>query len=115
VPDEIRTFTAETWDGEVVRSPVPVVVGFWAEWCLPSRMALHAIETAARQYKGRLRFGLVDGDQSPELVRRYGIQGMPALLVVRGGEPEVRRVGLMGRQAMLDLLARHLGHERPSL
>jgi thioredoxin-like negative regulator of GroEL len=107
VPDEIRTFTAETWDGEVVRSPVPVVVGFWAEWSLPSRMALRAFETAARQYRDRLRFGLVDGDRSPDLVARYGIQGMPTLLVVRGGQPALRRVGLMGRQAMVDLLARH--------
>jgi thioredoxin-like negative regulator of GroEL len=107
VPDQIRTFTAETWDAEVVRSPVPVIVGFWAEWCLPSRMAIQVFETAARRYQTRLRFGLVDGDRSPDLVKRYGIQGMPTFLVVHGGQPAERRVGLMGRQAMLDLLARH--------
>lgn len=107
MPDEIRTFTAETWDGEVVRSPVPVVVGFWAEWCLPSRIALRAFETAAREYRNRVRFGLVDGDRSPELLQRYGIQGLPTLLVIRGGAAAARRVGLMGRQALVDLLAKH--------
>jgi thioredoxin-like negative regulator of GroEL len=109
VPDEIRTFTTETWEAEVVRSSVPVVVNFWTGWSLPSRMALRSFETAARRYRGRLRFGLVDGDRSPELVRRYGIQGMPTLLVLRGGEAAERRVGLMGRQAMADLLSRHAG------
>jgi thioredoxin-like negative regulator of GroEL len=107
VPDEIHIFSAETWDVEVVRSSRPVVVNFWTEWSLPSRMALRSLEAAARRYRGRLRFGLVDGERSPELVRRYGIQGMPTLLVLRGGEAAERRVGLMGRQAMADLLARH--------
>jgi thioredoxin 1 len=103
------TFTDANWDGEVLASPVPVVVGFWAEWCVPCHMAQPALESAEQQHGSRLRFGLVNFDQNPGLVERYGVQGLPTVLVVKDGRPAERRVGLMGRAALHDLLRKHLG------
>ena len=88
-------------------SAVPLVVGFWAEWCIPSRMQTPAIDSAAHTYDGHLRFALVDYDQSPALVTRYAIQGLPTVIVLRAGEERERRVGLMGRGSLVDLLKKH--------
>ena len=102
------TFTDLNWDREVLRSPVPVVVGFWAEWCVPCQMAAPALESAERQHGGSLRFGLVNYDENPGLVERFAVQGLPTLMVVKDGRPLERRVGLMGRAALQDLLRRSL-------
>ncbi len=102
------TFTDANWDREVLASPVPVVVGFWAEWCVPCHMADPALETAEQQHHGRLRFGLVNFDENPGLVSRYAVSGLPTVMVVKEGRPVDRRVGLMGRAALHDLVRKHL-------
>ena len=102
------TFTDATWDRAVLASAVPVVVGFWAEWCVPCHMAQPALESAEQQHGGRLRFGLVNFDQNPGLVERYAVQGLPMTLVIKDGQPVDRRVGLMGRVALQDLLRKHV-------
>ena len=102
------TFTDATWDRAVLASSVPVVVGFWAEWCVPCHMAQPALESAEQQHGGRLRFGLVNFDQNPGLVERYAVQGLPMTLVIKDGQPVDRRVGLMGRVALQDLLRKHV-------
>ncbi len=101
------TFTDASWDREVIASPVPVVVGFWAEWCVPSHMARPALESAEQHHR-RLRFGLVNYDENPRLIERYEVQGLPTILVLKDGQPVDRRVGLMGRAALQDLLRRHV-------
>ena len=67
------TFTDASWDRAVLASPVPVVVGFWAEWCVPCHMAQPALESAEQQHSGRLRFGLVNFDENPGLIERKGV------------------------------------------
>jgi thioredoxin len=104
----VDTFTDASWDREVLASTVPVVVGFWAEWCVPCHMAQPALESAEQQHRGRLRFGLVNFDENPRLIERYAVQGLPAILVVKDGKPVDRRLGLMGRAALEDLLRRHV-------
>jgi len=87
-----------------VPSPLPVVVGFWAEWCVPCHMAAPALESAEQLHRGKLRFGLVNFDENPRLVERYGVQGLPTILLMKDGRPADRRVGLMGRAALADFL-----------
>jgi thioredoxin len=102
------TFTDASWDREVLASAVPVVVGFWAEWCVPCHMAQPALESAEQQAGGRLRFGLVNFDQNPGLIERYAVEGLPTILVIKDGQTADRRVGLMGRAALQDLLRKHV-------
>ena len=104
VPDGLETFSAANWDAEVLRSKVPVVVGFWAEWNVPCRMAAPAMADAARKLAGRLRVGVVDYDAETALAERYEVKGLPTVLVVKGGEVCVRRVGLMGRAELRRML-----------
>ncbi len=102
------TFTDASWDREVLASPVPVVVGFWAEWCVPCHMAQPALESAEQQAGRRLRFGLVNFDENPGLIERYAVQGLPTILVIKDGQTADRRVGLMGRAALQDLLRKYV-------
>ena len=102
----METFTDANWEGEVLRSSLPVVVGFWAEWCVPCRIATPALESVEHSHRGRFPFGHVNYDANAALVERYDIQGLPTLLVMKDGRPVERRVGLMGRAALKGLLDR---------
>jgi thioredoxin 1 len=103
-PEGLETFTTENWDREVLRSKLPVVVNFWAEWCVPCHIAAPALADAARAAKGRMRFGSVSYDENAALADRYDVRGLPTVLVVRAGEVCVRRVGLMGRTELRRML-----------
>lgn len=103
----VLTLTASRWDEDVLSSPVPVAVSFWAEWCLPCRTVEPALTAAAREFRQRLRVGRVNGDEEPELLRRYAIRGLPTLLVLAGGREVARRVGLMTTGRLLSLLRQH--------
>jgi thioredoxin 1 len=100
LPAGVEVFRQDGWDMAVVSSPLPVVVGFWAEWCIPCRLAAPALAEAARHFRKRLRFGLVNVDEEPGLAERYEVSGLPTVLVLQGGRPVVRRVGLMGRERL---------------
>ena len=104
VPDGLEIFTAASWDREVLQSKVPVVVGFWAEWCVPCHIAAPAMAEAARAARGRTRFGVVAYDDEPDLAARYEVRGLPTVLVIRDGDVCVRRVGLLGRRALRTML-----------
>jgi thioredoxin 1 len=106
-PEGLASFTAAAWDRDVLASPAPVVAAFWAAWCLPCHMAEAAWRDAVRAYGARIRFGLVDYDTEPELAARYEVQGLPTVLVLKGGRVVARRVGLMGRDALRRLLEAH--------
>lgn len=85
--------TAETFDREVLHSDLPVVVDFWAGWCVPCRMIQPVLEELADVYAGRLRFVAVDTDAHQELARRYGVLSIPTVDVFRGGELERTLIG----------------------
>jgi thioredoxin 1 len=103
-PEGLLTFTAATWDREVLRSALPVVVGFWAEWSVPCHMAGPAMVEAARAEAGRMRFGVVDYDENAALAERYDVRGLPTVLLIDGGDVVKRRVGLMGRKELRRML-----------
>jgi thioredoxin-like negative regulator of GroEL len=103
----VERFEDHTWDGQVLGSPHPVAVVFWADWCVPSRGAAEEMETLAARRAGRLRFGVVNVDENPRTTERYRIQGLPTLIVFHGAEPAERRVGRMSREDVARLLDRH--------
>ncbi len=103
-PEGLETLSAATWDADVLRSKLPVVVVFWAEWCVPCHIAAPALEDAARASAGRLRFGAVSYDENAELAERYDVRGLPAVLVMRDGDVCLKRIGLMGRKELRGML-----------
>ena len=90
------------WDA-FVRSG-PALAGFWAAWSLPSQGLEPLLKAVAADFDGRLRVGLADHDANPGLAERYRIQGLPTLILFKGGAEVQRRVGLMDRAAVHDML-----------
>jgi thioredoxin 1 len=104
----VDTFTERDWDSAVLHSRLPVAVAFWAEWCVPCTIMAPALEWASAHFRGRLKVGRLNVDESPELSARYKIVGLPTVLVVEAGQETERRVGLMDSSALVKLLARHV-------
>jgi thioredoxin 2 len=80
----------------IVATHLPVLVDLWAPWCGPCRMVAPAVEQAARELAGQLKVVKVDVDQAPRVAARFGVQGVPTLLLLRNGGVVDRHVGALG-------------------
>ena len=100
-----ETFTDATWDSEVVASRLPVLVHFFADWCVPCRTVGRSLEALAAEHAGRLRMGALDVEANAATAERYRIQGLPTLLLIQGGRVLERRVGLMAQEALRESVA----------
>ncbi|HSO75371.1 MAG TPA: thioredoxin [Blastocatellia bacterium] len=95
------TVTDANFTEVVERSPMPVLVDMWAEWCGPCRMIAPAIEQLATELAGRVRVGKMNIDENPATPSRFGVRSIPALLVFQGGREVDRLVGAMPKQEIL--------------
>ena len=101
-------FTDTTWESDVLKSPTPVLVDFWAEWCGPCRMMGPTIDTIADDYAGRIKVGKLNVDEHPSSAMRYRVTSIPAFLVFKDGQVVEQRVGTMGKTELASVLDRHL-------
>jgi thioredoxin 1 len=98
-------FTTENWEQEVVNSAIPVLVDFWAPWCGPCRALAPTIDKVAEQFAGKLKVGKLNTDDHQDVAIRYGISGIPQVLIFKGGdEPKQRVVGLQSEPALVKLI-----------
>src|SRR3972149_3446532 len=97
---KLLAVTEETFDQEVLKSDLPVLVDFWAEWCGPCRLVAPIVEELAGEYAGRLKVTKVDVDDNQRLAMRYSIMSIPTLGVFKGGEMIERIVGYMPKQEL---------------
>jgi thioredoxin 1 len=88
----VKEITTANWDDEVVHSTLPVLVDFWAPWCYPCRLLGPTIERLADQFAGRLKVGKLNTDDNSEMANQYGIDGIPQVLIFRGGNQPVERL-----------------------
>ncbi|HLS18869.1 MAG TPA: thioredoxin [Paracoccaceae bacterium] len=85
--------TDESFEGDVLKAEGPVVVDFWAEWCGPCKQIGPALEELASEMNGRVRIAKVNIDESPNAPSRYGVRGIPTLLLFKDGEVVDKKVG----------------------
>jgi thioredoxin 1 len=90
----VKEFTDQNFDAEVLKSDQPVLVDFWAEWCMPCRMLAPTIEKLADNYAGKVKVGKVDTDSNRDTAMKYGISAIPTVILFKNGQVAQKFVGL---------------------
>lgn len=96
-----------TFESEVLKSNVPVLVDFWAEWCGPCRALAPKLEEIAQEMSGKVRIVKVNVDENPGTPGKYGIRGIPAMLLFKGGQEVGQLVGNYPKEAIVEFLQSH--------
>jgi thioredoxin 1 len=104
----LAEFTDDNFEAEVLKSTVPVVVDFWAEWCGPCKMLTPIIEELAKENAGTVKMGKLNVDNSPVSASRYGVSSIPTLLFVKNGNVVDQHVGLLAKKALQGKIERFL-------
>jgi thioredoxin 1 len=101
--DEV-ILTEATFDEEVLKSDVPVLIDFWAEWCAPCKTLGPTIEEIAAAYKGRAKVAKINVDQNPGLAQKYGIRSIPAIILVSNGEVADQLIGVQSKETLAAMI-----------
>lgn len=102
----VMELTDAVFQSEVLDSPIPVIVDFWAPWCGPCRLLAPTIEKLASQFSGKVKVGKLDTDQNPETPGSLGISSIPTVIIFQGGKPVERLVGVNPETKYREALSR---------
>ena len=98
--ESIKHVSDASFENDVLNSDVPVLVDYWAAWCGPCKMIAPLLEEAAGQYAGRVIIAKVDVDENPETAAKFGIRGIPTLMLFKDGKPAATKVGALSKSQL---------------
>lgn len=102
--ENILDVTDNSFETEVLNADKPVLVDFWAEWCGPCKMIAPIIAELAKEYSGKIKFTKVNVDQNSKIPAKYGIRGIPTLMVFKQGNVEATKVGALTKSQLTAFL-----------
>jgi thioredoxin 1 len=102
--EHIHHVTDDTFEAEVLQSQGPVLVDYWAEWCGPCKAIAPTLEEVAKEYTGKLKVAKVNVDENQEIPRKYGIRGIPTLMLFKNGNIEATKVGALSKSQLTAFL-----------
>ena len=98
----------DNFEAEVIRSALPVLIDFWAPWCGPCKSIAPVIEELAGEFEGRLKVAKLNVDDNPITPSRYGVRGIPNLIIIKGGSVKEQVVGAVPKARLVDAIERAL-------
>ena len=101
--------TKSNFKSEVTDSPLPVIVDFWATWCMPCRMLMPVVEELSKEYEGKVKFGKVNVDSDNELAGQFNIMSIPALVFFKGGKVVDTIVGAVPKEHITEKMKAAFG------
>ena len=105
--DHITSVSDDTFEQEVLKSDVPVLVDYWAEWCGPCKAIGPVLEDVAPGYEGKVRIVKMNIDENPNTPPKYGIRSIPTLMLFKGGSVEETKLGALSKNQLVDFLDAH--------
>ncbi len=105
--DIVHTSDA-TFEADVLKSDLPVLLDFWAEWCSPCKAIAPVLDQLAEEYGGRVRIAKLNIDDNRNTPLKYGVRGIPTLILFKDGAPQAQQVGLVPKVRLAALLDQHL-------
>jgi thioredoxin 1 len=90
----------DTFQKEVIESSIPVLVDYWAEWCGPCKMIAPILDDLVSEYDGKLKIAKLNIDDNPQTPTKFGIRGIPTLMIFKDGNPEATKVGALSRSQL---------------
>src|SRR3954468_8789799 len=99
--EHIHYVTDDTFEPEVLKSETPVLVDYWAEWCGPCKMISPIVDEVASQYAGRLKVAKLNVDENQGTPKKYGVRGIPTLMIFKGGEQVATRTSALSKSQLM--------------
>jgi thioredoxin 1 len=106
--DFIQHVTEDTFEPNVLKSDVPVLVDYWAEWCGPCKAIAPLLEELAKDYGGKLKIAKVNVDENQQLARKYNIKAIPTLMLFKDGNVQASKLGMMSKPQLIQAAAHGL-------
>ena len=107
--EHVKDVSDNSFEADVLKSDRPVLVDFWAQWCAPCRMLAPTVEAVAEKYQGSASVVKLNVDDNPAVSQRYGIKGIPTLILFKNGKEEERVVGATSKEAISRMIDKHIG------
>jgi thioredoxin 1 len=98
--DALYEFTDDNFEAEVLKSAIPVVVDFWAEWCGPCKLLTPIVDELANVFAGKVKIGKLNVDNSPATASKYSVNSIPTMLFIKSGNVFDQHVGLLAKKAL---------------
>ncbi|MBN2355843.1 thioredoxin [candidate division KSB1 bacterium] len=109
--EHVQQFTDTNFTKEVLEAEQPVLVDFWAAWCMPCRFVAPVVESLATEYAGKVKVGKVDVDSNPAIAGNYGISSIPTLAIFKNGKVVDGVVGAAPKEHLQKLLDKHVSQD----